>query len=366
MRIRGSIVTALVLALLSGAWILSGQIGPAADDAPARQDRPNAAGKDPRPFQVRIRQSEAEDYSTILLVAGQTAASRRVEIRTMLGGQIQSVDASEGQTVKAKDLIATLDPEDREEKLAEAEARVNQRELQYAAARKLAGKGFQTETRRATTFADLQTARAALKRIQTDLANTHFVAPFEGVLNTIDVQHGAVLQKGDRVAVLIDLDPILVTAYVSERDHRHLQPGQAASARLLDGTILNGVIRYVSARAEPKTRTLKAELEIPNPEARLIDGVTAELILPLPPVPAHRISAALFSLDEMGRLGVKIVDERNIVVFVPVSIVGGTEREVFIAGLPETAALIIVGQDFVKAGERVEAVRAASLAGPSS
>ena len=106
-----------------------------------------------------------------------------------------------------------------ETKLKEAKARVKQRELEFSAAKKLSQKGFKAETKYAAAFADLQAAKAFAERIRINLEYTNIRAPFSGILSAQHAEIGDVLSKSDSVAELIDLDPLLITAYVSERDY---------------------------------------------------------------------------------------------------------------------------------------------------
>ncbi|MDE0810038.1 MAG: efflux RND transporter periplasmic adaptor subunit [Alphaproteobacteria bacterium] len=369
MNIKGSVVTATILALAVAGWILSGQFSdtPPPRVAEPQTDAGKAAAKKQRPLtSVRTRRITAQDYASVVLVAGQTEASRQITIRSQLNGRVNKVGATKGQAVKRGQMLMIFDEEDWPARVEEAKARVKQRKMEHDAAKKLTKKGFQAETKLAEAFANLQASKTQLKRMLTDLQNTVIFAPFDSFLNDRHVELGDVLRKGDPIAELIDLDPVLVTAFVSERDYLSLKSGQAAMARLANGTKFSGIIRYVSSLAEPNTRTFRVELEIPNPDNALVAGVTAELALPLPPIPAHRISAALFTLNAEGKLGLKTVNQSNTVVFVPVRIVGGTDREVFITGLPAVATVITVGQDFVVAGEEVNPVPEKGSPGASS
>jgi membrane fusion protein, multidrug efflux system len=371
MKIKSSIIIATTLALAVTAWILSGQFGgapapQAAETSDSKAANKVSAKKERALTAVRTREIKAENYASVVLVTGQTEASREVTIRSQLDGRVAKVGANKGRPVKRGQMLMAFDEEDWPARVEEAEARVKQRKMEHDAAKMLAKKGFQAETKLAAAFANLQASKTQLKRMLTDLRNTVIFAPFDSVLNDRHVEIGDVLRKGDPIAMLIDLDPILVTAFVSERDYLGLHRGQAAAARLADGSEFTGVIRYVSSSADSNTRTFKVELEIPNPDATLVAGVTAELALALPPIPAHRISAALFTLDSEGQLGLKTVDPSNTVVFVPVRIVGGTDREVFVTGLPAIANVVTVGQDFVIAGQKVKAVPEKSILGASS
>jgi multidrug efflux system membrane fusion protein len=97
-------------------------------------------------------------------------------------------------------------------------------------------------------------------------------------------------------------------------------------------------------------------MELPNPDGRLPSGVTAELSLPVGEVMAQRVSPALLTLDDDGKLGLKVVDENGNARFVPTEIVKTAPDGVWLTGLPSDATIITVGQGFVRDGEPVEAI----------
>ena len=111
---------------------------------------------------------------------------------------------------------------------------------------------------------------------------------------------------------------------------------------------------------------IKIEIETPNSRAQIPEGLTAELIIPLPETSAHQLSSSLFSLDENGNLGVKIVNEHNRVEFKPINIVGGSEAKTFVTGLPDSCDVIMVGHGFVMHGQIVKAVAETESPGKQS
>ena len=113
------------------------------------------------------------------------------------------------------------------------------------------------------------------------------------------------------------------------------------------------VVRYVGAVSDAATRTFKVELEVANPDARIVEGVTAELRLPVAQTSAHALPPSVLTLDDLGRIGVKLVVAGDKVSFVPAQVIAGDSERVWLAGLPATARVIAVGQEFVKDGERV-------------
>ena len=102
------------------------------------------------------------------------------------------------------------------------------------------------------------------------------------------------------------------------------------------------------------TRTFRIEGWLDNPNAKFPEGLTAELRLFMGSAHAHRVSPAVLTLDDKGVIGIKAVDEASAVVFHAVEILEDTTDGVWISGLPERLTLITVGQEFVRAGQKVE------------
>ncbi len=351
---KWSVVIALALALVVESWLLSLYI-PGLGGAP----EPAAATTEPAkagPVKVRVRHSTASPIVTELVLTGRTEPSRVATLSAETRGRVIAVEAVKGAHIKAGDVIVRIDPGDRKARLSEARALINQRQLEYDAARKLSEKGYQSKTRLAESRANLRTAAARLKQIQLDIERTAIRAPFDGILQERAVEIGDYLGVGDPVAVLVDLNPVLVVAQVAEREIGGIRPDQPGSARLVSGAVMTGRVRYVSVVGQTGTRTFRIELEIPNEGGNVAAGLTAELRLPLDTVPAHLVSSAVLTLTDDGEIGIKSVDESGVVRFHAVGIEADTPEGIWITGLPGELDIITVGQEFVLDGQKVEAV----------
>ncbi len=359
-----SLITALLIALVAAGWVLSGQIdlftgGP--DTAAAVDDgAPDAAAEAARPFAVRVRDSVAAKRALQVVVRGRTEAVRAVDVRAEARGRVAAVAVAEGQRVAAGEVLVHLATEDRKARQAEMRALVRQRELEYEAARALSKKGFRAETQLAGAMAALDASRAALKRIEVEIEHLVIGAPFAGVVEARHVELGGFLDIGDPVARLVDIDPILLIGQVAERDIGKLQIGAVGRAELIDGSVVEGRVRFIATTAQRETRTFRVELEAPNPTHRLRDGITADIRFQAETVPAHFVSPALLTLDNQGRIGVRAVDAAGKVTFWPAEVIGDAADGVWLTGLPERLTLITVGQEFVRAGDKVRTVREAA------
>lgn len=349
-----SYLIAGALALAAAGWIASGQLG----------DTTGALGRKPpaelstldKVAKVRVRQLEGEEHIERLLLRGHTRAERIVDIKAEIDGPVKTMPPAKGTRVDKGELLAQIAEEDRPARLQEARALLKQREVEYGAARKLANKGYRAQTELAASEAALEAADAAVRRAEVDLDNLTVEAPYAGIIGTRHVEEGAFVKRGDDLLRLVDLDPILVVADVTERNIGHLKLGMPARVRLVTGTKLEGMVRYLAPVADPETRTFEIEIEIANPDYAIPDGITAEAILPIETRMAHLIPPAILTLSDEGQVGVRSIDQNNRVTFIPVEILGEEGGGVWVAGLPKTVTLITVGQEFVEEGQQVEPV----------
>ncbi len=344
------------IAVLVSVWLASGQIGsgaPEDDRAPASVIVGPAA---PQQSSVRVRTQSAEAIMRTIVVNGETAPARVVDIAAETDGRVEYVGVDRGTNVDRNAVIVRLDERDRSARLAQAEATVRQREVEYQGRLKLKGESYVSEAQLQEAVAQLEAAKAELKRAQLDLDYMTIRAPFAGALQERHVEVGDFVKAGDPIARFVDNRKIIVTANVSEFDAGYVQTGQKAQARLATGETVHGTIRYVAPVADEATRTYTVELEVDNGTGSLRAGGTAELQVPAERVLAHRISPSLLTLDDAGNIGVKIVNDEGEVEFVVADVALSTNEGVWIAGLPDLATIITVGQGFVVPGTTVDAI----------
>lgn len=359
---KRSYLIAAGIAIAVAAWILSGQVG--SRQSVETSSPPAKAATEVLP-QVRVRTLTAETHANELVLFGRTEAERTVNLRTETAGQVEALAARKGERVAAGDVIVRLAMDDRDSRLSEAEARVEQFTIAYEAAVKLSEREFRSRVNVAETKAGLEAAKAALARIRLDIRNTQIRAPFAGVISALPVEVGDFVEVGAGVASVIDLDPILVVAEVGERHVSQIAPGAPAKARLPSGEPLDGTVRFVSRTGDPATRTFRVEVAVPNPGGDIAEGMTTELRLPLGATRAHRVSPSVLTLSDDGVIGVKTIDAGGVVEFRPVTMIADTPAGMWLAGLPETVTLITVGQEFVLAGQRVRPVPEAAVSAAS-
>lgn len=335
-------------------WLLSGQLG---DHEPVQASTADA-GTESTVVKgaVRVRTQAAEQVQRTIVVNGKTAPARFVTLAAETDGRVESIGAKRGASIERGTTIVRLDERDRAARLAQARATVKQREVEYDGRLRLKSESYVSEAQLQEAVALLEAAKAELKRAELDLAYMNIRAPFGGALQSRTVEIGDFVSQGDPIGIFVDNRTIVVSANLSEFDARYVNVGDPAEARLATGETVEGLVRYVAPVADEATRTFVVELEIDNSDGELRIGGTAELRIPAEEVLAHRISASLLTLDDAGNVGVKIVDQNGLVEFVVADIALSSNDGIWLAGLPQDATIITVGQGYVRNGAMVHAV----------
>ncbi len=350
---RQSLLIAAALIVALTVWLLSGLLR--SEDHPASAPAANDAPRDLR-VSVRVRSPQARRISREIVFTGRTEPARAVTLRAETGGRVVALGAERGAEVETGEVIVRLDLRDRRARLAEAQALVVQRELEFQGAKRLRSQNFQSEIQVAAAGTNLATAKALAASIEQEIDSTTLRAPFDGILAERMVEIGAYVAVGDAVARILEQDPMLLAGTVTQQDVRRLVLGDRGIALLVTGQHAAGEVRYIAAESDPATRTFRVEMAVPNPGGELVAGVSTEIRIPVGGVTAYHVSSALLSLNEADVLGVKSVNADDIVEFHPVRIVRAAADGLWVAGIPVDARIITVGQGFVRQGERVNAV----------
>ena len=351
-RHRSWIISVSIVAVVA-LWLVSGQLS--GDDNAAEDTDTVVADSAPKNA-VRVRTQAAEEVMRTIVVNGKTAPARVVSLAAETDGRVEYIGAERGASLARGDIIVRLDERDRSARLAQAEALLRQREVEYAARERLKSESYVSEAQLQEAIALLESARTELTRARLDLDYMTIRAPFAGALQSREVEVGDFVKRGDPIATYVDNRTIVVSANVSEFDARYVDVDDRAEARLATGETVQGRIRYVAPVADEATRTFTVELEVDNANGALRAGGTAELRIPAETVLAHRVSPALLTLDDAGNVGVKIIDDAGEVQFVTADIALSSHDGVWLAGLPEVATIITVGQGYVASGTTVAAV----------
>ena len=291
MKIKQTYKTATILASFLDIWMVSGTLVEEQTFERSETSLDTLSS-------VTILNSKASDKSQILKSSGFTEADKFVQVRAEVSGRVISRPVQQGDFVNEGDLICQL----------------------YIAGRE---------------------------------AYPKIVAPFSGYLESLKVDEGDFLNVGSVCASLIDPDPMLLVADVAEKDIAQIQLGSEATAKLISGRLISGEVAFIASSADKNTRTFRVEISVDNKDRTIRDGVSAEIYIKGKKEPAHKISPAILSLNDQGKLGVRTVTNENKVEFKEIKILEDTSTGMWVSGLDNVARIITLGQEYVFQGQTV-------------
>lgn len=358
-RFRFHKLASIVVLAGAAAWVLTGEfssVGSAAQETPdkASPTKPSEAVKQPRT--VSALAVPQVDHRLTIRISGQTAADKRAELATRSAGTISSLPFKQGDTVKAGAIILDMDSEEKKIAVDAAAQLVRQKKAQAEATEALAKRGNVAKLQLDAARADYQGAQSQFEAAKAELERTQVIAPFDGIIDKINVENGASAAQGTVVATVLSLDPIVAVGEISERNLSTIKVGSPASVRLVNGSTAEGMVRYISREANSATRTYRIEVAVPNSDGAIPAGMTAEIDLKSDPVQAIKLPRSAVTLDADGRLGVRAVDKDSKAVFLPVELIDDATDAIVLTGVPEGTRIIVSGQDFVADGDQLNVV----------
>jgi len=354
---NASRLAAIGLVAAAGLWIASGHFLPH-QTAESRAGLPAPEGEAKKPFRVAVAMTNVIPHSRKLTIAGRTEADKRVTVTARTGGVLTDLKVKRGMSVQKGEIIAVLSDEAREAQVAQAQAVVTQKRTELEAKRTLILSGTLPRLQLVDLEAQLKSAEAALAVAQAERDRGVVRAPWSAVVHDVAVEVGqaAFSMAGREIASLVALDPMLAVVEVAERQLAGIKVDAVAEVRLVTGERASGKIRFVAKTASPTTRTYRVEVELPNADGKIPDGITAEVVVPLAPVLATRVPRSAVTFSSAGDLGLRVVDANDVVEFTPVGVIEDEQSYMWVTGLPDRTRVIVQGQDFVREGQTVDAV----------
>jgi membrane fusion protein, multidrug efflux system len=360
-KIRYHKLAALAVFAATAAWVVTGEfssVGSAADETGATPAPTAQETRAPTLRTVAVVEPPRVEHSRAIRVSGITEADKRATLATRAAGVIEDLPISLGDTVEAGQIILKLQAEGRESAVETARQLLSQRQAEADAAQRLSQQGSIPRLQLDNALSGLAAARSQLEAAEAELDRNIVRAPFDGIVDKLDVELGSSVAQGAQVATILKLDPIRAIGEVSERDRAHLKPGDKAEIRLVSGQELTGEVSFVSRDANSATRTFRVEARMDNPDGAIPAGMTTEITFRAETVPAVILPRSVVTLSSDGDLGVRGVDGENKVVFYPIDLVDDTPRGLVLGGVPSDVRVIVAGQELISEGETVNAVEA--------
>jgi RND family efflux transporter MFP subunit len=379
-KIWSSLFVVLLIGLIG--WLVNQRLHESGSGSKPEDDKN-------RPVPVEAAPIEVGDMELRRAFSGTLQAYSEFVVAPKVSGRIEQIDADLADLVTRGQLVARLDNDEYVQAVRQAEAdlavaranlaeaesllKIAARELQRV--ERLRQKGVSSESQRDTAKADqlakqahVEVTRAQVTRAQAELETARIRLGYtqvkadwgsgseQRIVAERYVDEGETVSANAQLLRIVELDPIKVVFYVTERDYARLRPGQAArlATDAYPGETFLAEIVRISPVFRENTRQAQVELKVDNPKLRLKPGMFArvEVVLArsesVPIVPEQ----ALVKRD--GKDGVFVVDSSGTQVsWRPVKVGIRQSQRVGIEGQGLAGRVVVLGQQLLDDGSAV-------------
>ena len=288
----------------------------------------------------------------------------------LISGYVDTMLVRPGDVVRKGQVLATLDCRNASasSRAVAMQARALQTEqeaLAHEAARvaALEDGGFaspnEIENREASSAskqASLLESQAKMQRATLEVNDCVLRAPFAGEVAARLVDPGAFVRPGTEVATVVDRDTVRVVGDVPEADFDVVRPGTPVRIHALaTERRLEARIARRSPAADPATRTIHVEIDVPDPGRALPVATTAELVIDVG-VAADVTEIPLVAAAVRGAKATVFVVDGPVVRKQVHAVVGERAGSLFVDGaLVSGSRVVTEGRGALADGDRVEA-----------
>lgn len=272
----------------------------------ARESRERVASVTDGP-RVQVASVESGGGERSIVLTGESRPYFSVTLYSKVSGYLTEVRVDKGDRVRKGDVLAVVESPETDEAYASAVAdaknkrEIADRDAQLIARKLIAPEEAQTAETEATQAEAHARALGTLKGYET------LRAPFDGVVTARFADPGALMQNAQNaqtsalpVVAVGQIDSLRVFVYVDQRDAADVRRGSPVTLNDLarPGTPIPGRVTRFTGELDPATRTLLAEIDVPNGKRSLVAGSMLQVTLHVHAPPYVRVPAeALFARD---------------------------------------------------------------------
>lgn len=236
---------------------------------------------------VLVTHPQHRQFNTLLNISGMAKPNRQVKIFAMSNGYLKESRVDIGDIVHQGQIIAVLENPELFSQKMKLQAEIRGKQALYERL-----KGIYAKTPELTTVIDVENAqaeyeslKAQLENVETQITYLSVRAPFSGVITSRFVDKGMIIQSSlnnvnsTPLYELQDIHTIRISVEVPESDSAIITKGVKATIIFpeLPQNSIQATVSRTTFGLNPATRTMEAQLDIPNPDRKISSGMYANV-----------------------------------------------------------------------------------------
>jgi len=351
---------ALVILAITGQGMLSGC-------KPASAETEKAAAPS---LAVQVVQPKLGAITRSITLPGEIKAYQQATLYAKVAGYLKSITVDKGDPIKEGELIADIEVPELLAEETRYKAEVEVAEIDYRRLGESRKKAPDLVTPQSVDDAKgkLDVARATLERTATLLNYAKITAPFAGIVTRRMVDPGAfipaatsgTMAQNAAIITLADFSKVRVQVAIPELEASLVATDQPVKVTVegLPGRSFDGKVTRFSYALDEASKTMLAEIELPNPKLELRPGMYATvkigierrdnvLLVPMEALVTEKAGTSVFT----------VADNKTKKTRVQIGFKDGTNVEI-VNGVKPGQPVIIIGKEALTEGQPVSAVDA--------
>jgi membrane fusion protein (multidrug efflux system) len=211
-----------------------------------------------------------------LTIPGEIEGAQDAVLASPSGGFIESVLVTEGQEVRRGQSLVRVNTGIYVAQHEQAKAQLDQATADLRRLEALGNLASQAQLDGVNTQLRIAKANADLTGI--NLSRSVLKAPFDGVVAQLVATPSEVANPGAPLIRVVQLDPVSVSASVSDRDVVAMRTGMTAKVTTeAVPDLFDGEVSHIDPAANIQTRSFTVKVSVPNPDRRLLPGMIASV-----------------------------------------------------------------------------------------
>jgi RND family efflux transporter MFP subunit len=309
---------------------------------------------------IRIEKPGRDTVTNMLDFTGDVIAIQQANIFSKVSGTLERVFVDMGKSVQSGDLLAIIDTTELHQTCQQTAATFQNARATYSRARELFGQNLISRQDLDNADAAMKVADAAFETAATRLSFARITAPFSGIITRRYLDPGAVVTANNgTLFTIMDLDVMKIIINVLEKDIPSITTGKSARVRVdaFPDRVFNGKVTRYSQAVDPATRTMAAEIDIPNQDHALKPGMFAKVTLIIGIHPdAITVPTQAILKNNQGYVVYTVHGDTARSLPVTLGVEQNARTEI-LAGLSSDQSIITTGQQFVRDGGPVSIQR---------
>lgn len=302
---------------------------------------------------VRVEKPARDTVAYTLQSTGDVVSIQQADIYSKVSGNLDHVYVNLGAMVRRNQLLALIDTTELVQQVQQTAATYYTARTDFERKKQLLDENLVAKQDFDNAEVQLKVAEANYGTAKTRLGYARITAPFAGTITKRFLDPGALVNpNGSTLFTLMNLDSVKVVINILEKDIPLIAIGNEAvvTADALPDNPVKGRVGRLSQAVDPATRTMAAEIFVPNKDHRLKPGMYATVTLVLSEHP-NAITVPVQAVLKDANGSFVYVVEGNTAKRVPIQTgIEQASRIEVITGLSGSESLITTGQQFVRDG----------------